>query len=291
MFFLYLLIFILIVLLILFVMMAKGFNNKQELHTETPDDYDIPYDGVWIPTKNHRQLHAWRIPAQTECTDISPTLILVHGWNRNVGRMMPYIKALQPRGYNLMVFDARGHGSSDKDDYSSMLKFTEDIEAVLEFVCHQPCVDTEKIGLVGLSIGGAASIFAASRNPKIKAAVTVGAFAHPGDVMRSEIEKRKIPFYLLGWLFFKYVEFRIGIPLEKLAPVNNIAKSNAAILLIHGTSDERVDLLHAERLLAAGQKDKIELWALKDKGHSNCHLEEGFWDRIDEFLKNAFSKS
>jgi pimeloyl-ACP methyl ester carboxylesterase len=284
----YLLIIIVLLPIFLFVAIARGFRNKKIPHSETPGDYDIPFDIVWIPTKNNKELHAWRIPAQTECTDISPTLILVHGWNRNLARMMPYIKELQPRGYNLLVFDSRGHGSSERDKFSSMLHFAEDIESALKFILHEPCVDHEKIGVIGLSIGGAASIYAASKNPKIRSVVTVGAFAHPVDIMQSEIEKKKLPFLPLGSLFFKYVEFRLGTTFQKLAPENNIGKSDAKILLIHGKADETADFSHAERLYAASQKDNVELWALADKGHSDCYKEEGYWDKIDEFMRQAF---
>lgn len=285
----YSLLILLFLIALLFILIARGFKNKQIPHSETPGDHDIPFDVAWIPTKNNKQLHAWRIPAQTECTDISPTLILVHGWNRNLARMIPYIKELQPRGYNLLVFDARGHGNSDSDEFSSMLHFTEDIEAALEFILHEPCVDREKIGVIGLSIGGAASLLAASRNPQIKSIVTVGAFAHPADIMRSEIEKKKLPFFPLGLMFFKYVEFRLGTTFKKVAPENNIANTDAKILLIHGKEDETAEFEHAERLFKAGQNDNVELWALENKGHSNCHHEDGFWDMIDGFMKKALS--
>ena len=123
------------------------------------------------------------------------TILLVHGWNRNLGRMMPYIKQLHPEGYNLFVFDARNHGSSDTDGLSSMPKFAEDIIAALDYLENSLIQKGGKIGVIGLSMGGSATIYAAATDKRISRIATVGAFAHPADVMKLEMKKRHIPYF------------------------------------------------------------------------------------------------
>ena len=44
-------------------------------------------------------------------------------------------------------------------------------------------------------MGGAASIYTASLDKRVKAVVTVGAFSHPEKVMGLEFKKHKIPYY------------------------------------------------------------------------------------------------
>ncbi len=118
----------------------------------------------------------------------SPLIILVHGWGRNAGRMMPYIDQFHKAGLNLLAFDSRNHGSSDSDQHSTMLKFAEDINASIEFASEKGWMNFSKIGLVGLSIGGAASIYAAAHDDRIKAVITVGAFAEPQEVMKKQLK-------------------------------------------------------------------------------------------------------
>ncbi len=282
--FFYFLIGIIVVSLLLLWLMTLGFKNTKKSHNKTPDEFGLPFNEIWIPTKNHRNLYAWWIPAETECTDTPPTLILVHGWNRNVERMMAYIKKLQPLGYNLMAFDSRNHGNSDGDSFSSMIKFAEDIHATVDDLEHHPCVNHDKLGLIGLSIGGAASIYAASLDKRIKKVITVGAFARPDDVMAIQFKKRHIPYIPFVWTLFKYVEFKIGASFDEISPVNNINKSPAEFLLIHGTDDKTVPYEQAEKLVAAANPDKSELFTLPGRGHSDCHKYPGFWDKVEEFL-------
>ena len=282
--FIYFLIGIIAVSVLLLILMMQGFRNTKKPHTKTPDEFGLPFNEIRIPTKNNRNLYAWWIPAETECTDTPPTLILVHGWNRNVERMMAYIRQLQPLGYNLLAFDSRNHGNSDSDSFSSMIKFAEDIRASVDYLENHPCVNRKKLGVIGLSIGGAASIYAASLDKRIKKVITVGAFARPDDVMALQFTKRHIPYIPFVWILFKYVEFRIGGKFDEIAPVNNINKSKAEFLLIHGTDDKTVPYEQAEKLIAAAHPDKSELFTLPGRGHSDCHKHPGFWEKVEEFL-------
>jgi len=266
--------------------MTRMYTNKFEAHIKTPGDYGIPFETVRYPTKNRKKLHGWWIPAPKKKSKTASTLILVHGWNRNVGRMMPYIKELHPEGYNLLVFDSRHHGSSDPDQYSSMPKFTEDIIASVDFLEKKSDLNLNDLGIVGLSMGGAGTIYAASKDDRIHKMVTVGAFSHPESVMRREFQKRHIPYFPLIWMFFKYAQYRIDTSFEKIAPINNIGKVKGNVLLIHGELDDVVPVDEAKTMEIAGNSSKVKLWSIPGKGHSDCHEHPEYWERVKAFLDN-----
>lgn len=276
---------LLLIVGVLLIMMTRMYTNKFEAHIKTPGEYGISFETVKYPTKNSKNLHGWWIPSDIG-SDKSPTLILVHGWNRNVGRMMPYIKELHPEGYNILVFDSRNHGSSDPDEFSSMPKFAEDIIASINFLEKKPRLNLDKLMVIGLSMGGAASIYAASKDERIKKVITVGSFAHPGEVMKREIQKRHVPYFPVIWMFFKYVQYKIGFTFEEIAPLNNIGKVKAKILLVQGVEDDVVPKEQAEQLKLAGSAETVDLWLIPAKGHSNCHEEPDYWIRVKDFLKN-----
>ena len=282
---LYILAGVVLLIIVLFGLMIRGYKNSPRPHKSSPGNFDISCEEIKFPTKNNRMLYGWWIPVDSECDETFPTIVLIHGWNRNLDRLVPYIKQLYGKGYNLLAFDSRNHGSSDPDGYSSMLKFAEDIIASIDFLVKRPCVDTDKTGVIGLSIGGAASIYASAHDKRIKKVVTVGAFANPEDIMASEFKKRNVP-YPLTWLFLKYVQFRIKVSFSKIAPVNNIRQSEAEILLVHGTNDATVPYSDAEKLQSAANKDKVHLLTLQGSGHSNCHEHPDFWKNVENFLKN-----
>jgi len=271
--------------LLIVVMVAFVYRNPRKAHRHTPEKFNIPFQEVRFSTKNNRSLYGWWIPAKGKHP--SPTIVLIHGWGRNVERMLPYIRQLHPLGYNLLAFDSRNHGSSDPDHYSSMLKFAEDIVSAVDFVQKHSEADPERIGLLGLSIGGAASIYAAAHDSRIRSVVTVGAFAHPGDVMRYEFQQYHIPYFPFVWLLLKYVELRIGAKLDAIAPVKDIQQANASIFLIHGENDVVVPLEQARQLEQAGRPEKVRLWVVPGKGHSDCHFHPEFWGKVESFLEQT----
>lgn len=281
-------IFILFFLIGLTLFLAShSYKFKKEPNKYTPAKYGFDFQEIEIPTKNNKNLYGWSIPADNPNNENKPTIILIHGWSRNVDRVMSFIKRSHPAGYNLLAFDSRCHGKSDDDKFSSMLKFTEDIRAAIDYSEKLPNVDTNRIGVLGLSIGGAAALYAASLDSRIKSLVTVGAFSHPTKVMEIEFKKRKIPYYPFVWFILKYMEFRIGAKFNDIAPSNNIAKSDAKIFLIHGVDDATVPIEQADELYKAGNPDKVQLWKVEDKGHSDCNHHPEFWDNVLGFYKTT----
>jgi pimeloyl-ACP methyl ester carboxylesterase len=264
---------------------SKIYRNPHIPHQKTPSDHNIPFEEVRFPTKNGRHLYGWWIPTKKNINTAQPTLILVHGWGRNVEHMLPYINELHPRGFNIFVFDSRSHGSSDADGHSSMIKFAEDIQASIDFIEKLVLGSKSHIGVLGLSIGGASSIYASTLDPRIRCVITVGAFANPADIMQWEFRKRHIPYYPFIWLQFQYIQFRIGATFRQIAPENNIPKAHASILLIHGAEDRVVPVSHAIRMKDAGAPDRVRLWAIPGRGHSDCHLEPGFWETVETFFR------
>ncbi|MBN1650236.1 MAG: alpha/beta hydrolase [Bacteroidales bacterium] len=265
--------------LVLFLI-YKGFQTPENPHDQIPKDLGLKIQEIKFPSVKGQDIYAWKVEANPEF----PTLILVHGWGRNVERMTPYLRKLCCRGFNMLAFDARGHGNSHKDGPMTMLKFAEDIESAIDAILSNKKQVNKEISLIGLSIGGAASILAARRDKRISKVVTVGAFAHPLEVMRKQLSDRYVPYIPFTWLFFKFMKWRIKIDFDAIAPVNNIKKAKADFLLIHGIDDKVVPLEQAYQLKKA--QPNLELWAIPNRGHSNCHLENGFWDKISDFLLN-----
>jgi pimeloyl-ACP methyl ester carboxylesterase len=245
----------------------------------TPKKYDIPFDEVLIPAKDGGQLHAWWIPARQN----APTLILIHGWSRNRSRVMPYIRALHPLGYNLLAFDARNHGDSSPIPHPTVGTFSEDALSALDFISRSDQISTQAVGILGLSIGGGAAINSAGWDKRVKCVVTIGALSHPKEVMSVEFQKRKIPNSFAAFLL-KYIRLRFGIDFDKIAPVNNIRSAEADIFLIHGDKDETIPLAQGQSLAAANPK-KSQLWVVPDKGHSDCDTHPQFWEKVGAFLQ------
>jgi len=259
----------------------KMYAYKITAHRNTPAKFEIPFEEIQIPTKDGGALYGWWIPASPD----APTLILVHGWSRNVERVMAYIRELHPRGYNLLAFDARNHGNSTLVMHPTVGTFTEDILDVVNYVLNSEKLISPEIGLVGLSIGGGAAIAAAGQDGRIQAVITVGALSHPIKVMSAHFEEKHIPKFIASFLF-GYMRYRHGIDFNKIAPLTHIPNAKAEIMLIHGENDETIPIVQAEDFLVANP-EKTQLWIVPEMGHSDCHRHPQFWEKVSVFLEGS----
>lgn len=249
-------------------------------HQVTPEKYNISFQEVLIPANDGGTLYGWHIPASPN----APTIIFLHGWSRNLSRTLPYIQALHPLGYNLLAFDTRNHGSSSAVERPTVGTFAQDVVSVVKFLRQQG--STKPIGALGLSVGGGGVINAAGWDDQIRSIITIGAISHPKAVMKFEFHKRHIPDFLAS-LLFGYMRRQYGLDFDAIAPVNNIRKSQAEFLLIHGEQDETVPVEQARALFEAGNPEKTHLWVIPEKGHSNCHTYPQFFDKVREFLEKT----
>lgn len=261
----------------------KMYQNKKRIHHITPEKLNILFEEVQISVGKESQLYGWWIPSSPH----APTLILVHGWGRNLARMIKYIDELHPAGYNLLAFDARNHGSSSRIDHPTVWTFAEDICAAGNFIIENKLTSSLKIGVIGLSIGGGAAINAAALDSHIQSVITVGALSHPIEAMKLEFQKKHIPYFPLVWGLFKYIELRFKINFNKIAPIKNIHDTEANIFLIHGEKDVIIPLEQGKLLLKAGNPETTCLWIIPEKGHSNCHDHPEFWKKLKKFLKDT----
>jgi uncharacterized protein len=279
MIFIWIILILIITIIMLDQVIQRMYRFEVKVNHINPQRYEIPFEEINIPLANDKRLYAWWMPALPE----KPTLILVHGWGRNLARMLPYIEALHPLGYNLIAFDARGHGSSSPEKHASVGTFSEDILSVIDYLQATYPTYARHIGVIGLSIGGGAAINAASWDERIDGVVTVGAISHPFEIINLEFQKRRIPEFIAR-MIYRYTSLRFRIDFDKIAPVNNIPNAKTDILLIHGSDDETVPLAQAKALQAAAKTDHIRLWVIQGKGHSNCHTEDRFWETIAAFF-------
>lgn len=113
--------------------------------------------------------------------------------------MCPVVPPLHESGLAVRLIDAHCHGHSDREAFTSMPRFAEDIAAGLTWLKHQPEIDSDNLALLGHSVGAAACLLHASRHHDVRAVVNLSAFAHPREVMRGFMAEKRVPYPVLGW--------------------------------------------------------------------------------------------
>jgi pimeloyl-ACP methyl ester carboxylesterase len=175
------------------------------------------------------------------------------------------VPPLHAAGFAVLLLDARCHGRSDDEAFTSMPRFAEDIAAGLVWLRTQPDIAADRLALLGHSVGAAAALLHASRHHDVRAVVSLSAFAHPHEVMRRFMAEKRVPYPVLGWYVMRHVQRVIGASFDAIAPINTIVGVRCPTMLVHGRGDATVPADDAKRLLAAS-------------GHARLLLVEGDHD-------------
>ncbi|WP_341893521.1 alpha/beta fold hydrolase, partial [Variovorax sp. YR752] len=211
---------------------------------------------VALPGPRGRTLFAWLVmPPQTG--QPVPAVLAMHGWGGNAEMMWPVVPPLHAAGFAVLLVDARCHGRSDDEAFTSMPRFAEDIAAALAWLRGRPGIAADRVALLGHSVGAAACLLHASRHADVNAVVSLASFAHPHEVMRRLMAEKRVPYPVLGWYVLRHVQRVIGAPFEAIAPLRSIAQVRCPVLLVHGLQDSTVPFDDAVRLRAASRGARL----------------------------------
>jgi pimeloyl-ACP methyl ester carboxylesterase len=101
------------------------------------------------------------------------SVIIAHGTTAEGA--VPYymwIRAMLEGGLTVLTFELDGHGGNPR--WLTCPAIEENVPAAIAFLRDQPGVDPDRVGLLGVSLGGACALNAAAADKDVKAVVTVG---------------------------------------------------------------------------------------------------------------------
>lgn len=179
--------------------------------------------------------------------------------NKNLGAVRNISRGLTAQGFGVLRFDFTGLGESEGDFADTNFSGNvEDLVAAANFLAKEYMAPAL---IVGHSLGGAASIFAASQIDSIKAVATVGAPSNPKHVkhlLKSGLEEiqatGKAVVNLSGRDFTIKKQFIDDLDTKSLPEVaKNLDK---ALLVMHSPQDTTVGIKNAEEIYHAAKHPK-----------------------------------
>jgi len=202
-------------------------------------------------------------------TDPRATVVLVHGFGASShdARVVALAEALVERGLAVVVFDSRGHGTSEGEaTLGDRERF--DVAAAVDAVGAAPVV------LVGASMGAIGALRYATEEPAVGADVV-------GMVIVSCPARWTLPLNVRGglsalltytppgrWIARQFLGIRIARPAPRPAPpIELVAEVRAPIALIHGRADPFIPVGDAEALYAAAPEPR-RLELVDGMGHA-----------------------
>ena len=244
--------------------------------TENPGDRGLAYEEVSFETDEGLTLHAWYIPSQNRAA-----VITVHGAGSNRSTAMDEAEMLARNGYGVLMVDLEGFGDSDGRANAFGWVGARDIHAATAYLRTRNDIDRDRIGGVGLSMGGEVLLQAAGESADLKAIVAEGSTARTYE----DFDEMKNPGVNLAIHFVTGITMRVISGEPTPPPLKEMVQRIAPrdVLLIGANLDE-------ERELMAMYDDiggpTFELWIIPEAKHVggyDLHREE-YEQRVVAFL-------
>ena len=115
----------------------RGLRAPRVPHSQGPDDQAFDRDRVRevrIPGPRGRQLFGWLVSPPQAAARPAAAVLVMHGWSANAATVWPIVPPLHAAGFAVLLIDARCHGRSDDEAFTSMPRFAEDIAAGLTWL-------------------------------------------------------------------------------------------------------------------------------------------------------------
>ncbi|MBL8329391.1 MAG: S9 family peptidase [Rubrivivax sp.] len=251
----------------------------------------------WIPARDGRSLPVWlTLPAGAAKQNL-PMVVWVHGgpWARGAAwQWQDEVQFLASRGYAVLQPEFRGSLGYGHDHFRAGWKqwgqaMQTDLADAARWAIAQKVADPRRIGILGASYGGYASLMGLASEPDLFRAGVAWVAVSDLELM-----------YSLRWSDLTRETKTLGLPrlmgdpkadaemLRAHSPLRLADRIRNPLLLAHGAWDARVPLDHAEALLKSLRPHHQNLeWVLyKNEGHGWRRPENliDFWQRVERFL-------
>jgi uncharacterized protein len=126
-----------------------------------------PHEDVTLKTSDGLRLEGWYVPSRNRAA------VLV--FPGRSGGKQHHARNLISHGYGVLLLDNRGHGASEGDANAFGWDDETDVNAALDYLTSRADVDADRIGGLGLSVGGETLLETAAHTDRLKALVSEGA--------------------------------------------------------------------------------------------------------------------
>jgi pimeloyl-ACP methyl ester carboxylesterase len=219
--------------------------------------------------------------------DAKRTLIFAHGhgYSRFGGiKIVPFFHRL---GFNVLLFDQRGHGLSGGNTCTYGYYERHDMKALTTWAFTQLGPDGV-VGTMGESLGAATCLLHAAIDPRVAFVIADSPYARLEDVfkqrLREDYRLPEIPFYhTTTWL----CRLIAGFTPRQVAPIEVISSLQTPVLIIHGSADSLIPVEAAQEFQRAAPEGKCVLYIAEGAEHVGAYdlNPAAYFDQITAFLR------
>ncbi|HEX9187477.1 MAG TPA: alpha/beta fold hydrolase [Vicinamibacteria bacterium] len=147
----------------------------------TPASFHLASEDVAFRARDGVELRGWWVPA----SPAKGSVVMVHGLNRSRVEMVKRVPFVHDAGWNALLLDLRHHGQSGGEATTFGAKEREDVEAAVRLARER---SPGPVVLWGVSLGGAAVVFAAAGDEGVAGVICDSSFRSLADTVRHHLE-------------------------------------------------------------------------------------------------------
>lgn len=226
---------------------------------------DLRAERVTLHDAPGRTIVGWFLPGRPG----EGAALLLHGVRGNRLQMLARARWLQAQGIGSLIVDLPAHGESGGERISFGRHEAAAVDAALGWLHTR--VPAERIGAIGVSLGGASLLFA-RRQPELAALVLESVYPTITDAVHARLAMRlgSPAATVLAPLLLWQLPLRLGLSPDALRPVDAVAALRAPLLVASGTEDRHTPWVETERLFAAAPGPGT-LWPVRGAAHVDLH--------------------
>jgi len=216
------------------------------------------------------------------------TTLVLHGIRDDKRSMLGIGERLRRRGHRAVLVDLRGHGASSGRFLTYGVRESRDLVALLDHLASIDRLDGP-VGIYGPSYGGAVALQAAARDPRITRVASLSTFSSLRAVV-PPYAAHVVPVIggaLPGPVIDAVVDEAgsiAGFSADDADAAAAIARTDAQVLLVHGTADRNIPVRHARALASACGPGACTLVELDGADHAGALADDGAVRRAIAFL-------
>lgn len=233
--------------------------------SQTPDQWGLEYEDVYLISSNQNKIHGWYIPAKGS----KQSLLFFHGNGGNISHRGDSLKIFSRLGFNTLIIDYQGYGKSEGSPSESAMY--DDALAAWQYLLEVKKFKRSEIIIFGRSLGGAvASKLALDVSPR--ALILESTFSSVSDM-------GKLLMPVMSYIIYPRYYFNTH---------QRISNIKVPLLVLHSRDDDIIPFELGEKIYQSASKPKKFFEMIGDHNSGFLQSQPGYEQALENFLGTQF---
>lgn len=249
------------------LLLMTGLTHVPCARAGTPDRFGLNYEEIRFHSPHGQSLGGFFMPG-----DSGATLIVAPSLANDRGGDLADAAIFNRAGFNVLTFDSPVcAGQVHTLGYAE----ADDVLAAFDYLTTRPDVDPDRISIHGFSSAGSASLFAAARQPALRAVSAKGGYHNLADQLGLGQEHGVLHRLITLGAEFGY-RLHTGLDVRVLSPLSVIDQIGPRpVLLVYGSREVSLPGARQMQARAEASGGRVELWIIDGAGHGDYHQVAG----------------